>query len=162
MLRCPATKCDCHVAVCLFCRLAPSVLSLISKCARGRSTNLLPEWTHFPEPCEHLWAPAHQTISPTKHSCFLGCDVSLDEWSPNASNDRMPLCDTWNHPPGDGASRHIQWTLELRPAWHTNNLGYDQNFSFDSRPMSWVTTRMPVKANTCIRLCGCKQRPEMR
>jgi hypothetical protein len=25
----------------------------------------------------------------------------------------------------------IQWTLELRPAWHTNNLGYDQNFSFE-------------------------------
>ena len=52
----------------------------------------------------------------------------------------------------------IQWTLELRPAWHTNNLGYDQNFSFDLRPKSWVTTRMPVKAKTR----GCKQRPEMR
>jgi hypothetical protein len=22
----------------------------------------------------------------------------------------------------------VQWTLELRPAWHTNNLGYDQTF----------------------------------
>ena len=53
---------------------------------------------------------------------------------------------------------HIQWTLELRPAWHTNDLGYDQNFSFDLRPKSWVTTRMPVKAKTR----GCKQRPEMR
>ena len=52
----------------------------------------------------------------------------------------------------------IQWTLELRPAWQTNNLGYDQNFSFDLRPKSWVTTRMPVKAKTR----GCKQRPEMR
>jgi hypothetical protein len=39
-----------------------------------------------------------------------------------------------------------QWTLELRPAWHTNNLGYNKNFSFDLRPKSWVTTRMPVKA----------------
>ena len=29
-----------------------------------------------------------------------------------------------------------QWTLELRPAWHTNNLGYVQNFSFDLRPKS--------------------------
>jgi hypothetical protein len=38
----------------------------------------------------------------------------------------------------------IQWTLELRPAWHTNNLGYYQNFSFDLRTKSWVTTRMPV------------------
>jgi hypothetical protein len=29
----------------------------------------------------------------------------------------------------------IQWTLGLRPAWHTNNsLGYNQNFSFDLRP----------------------------
>jgi hypothetical protein len=36
----------------------------------------------------------------------------------------------------------------LRPAWHTNNLGYDQNFGFDLRPKSWVTSRMPVKANT--------------
>ena len=53
---------------------------------------------------------------------------------------------------------HIQWTLELRPAWHTNNLGYDQNFSFDLQPKSWVTTRMPVKAKTR----GYKQRPEMR
>jgi hypothetical protein len=26
---------------------------------------------------------------------------------------------------------NVQWTLKLRPAWHTNNLGYDQNFSFD-------------------------------
>jgi hypothetical protein len=25
---------------------------------------------------------------------------------------------------------YIQWTLELRPSWHTKNLGYDQNFSF--------------------------------
>jgi hypothetical protein len=57
---------------------------------------------------------------------------------------------------------YIQWTLELRPAWHTNNLGYDQSFSFDLRPKSWVKTRMPVKDKTCIRLCGCKQRPEMR
>jgi hypothetical protein len=39
----------------------------------------------------------------------------------------------------------VQWTLELRPAWHTNNLGYYQNFRFDLRPKSWVTTRMPVK-----------------
>jgi hypothetical protein len=31
-------------------------------------------------------------------------------------------------------------------------LSYDQ---------SWVTTRRPVKAKTCIRFCGCKQRPEM-
>jgi hypothetical protein len=31
----------------------------------------------------------------------------------------------------------IQWTLELRPAWHTNNLGYEQNyFCFDLRPKS--------------------------
>ena len=52
---------------------------------------------------------------------------------------------------------HTQWTLQLRQAWHTNNLGYDQNFSFDLRPKSWVTTRMPVKAKTR----GCKQRPEM-
>jgi hypothetical protein len=57
---------------------------------------------------------------------------------------------------------HIRWTLELRPAWHTNNFSYDQNFSFDLRPHSWVTTRMPLKAKTCIRFCGCKQRPEMR
>ena len=51
----------------------------------------------------------------------------------------------------------IQWTLELRPAWHKNNLGYDQNFSFDLRPKSGVMTLMPVKAKTR----GCKQRPEM-
>jgi hypothetical protein len=25
----------------------------------------------------------------------------------------------------------LQWTFELRTAWHTNNLSYDQNFSFD-------------------------------
>jgi hypothetical protein len=56
---------------------------------------------------------------------------------------------------------YIQWTLELRPAWHMNNLGYDQNFSFDLQPKSWVMTRMPVKAKTCIHLCGCKQRPKM-
>jgi hypothetical protein len=43
--------------------------------------------------------------------------------------------------------RAIQWTLELRPDWHTNNfLGYDKQNSFDLRPKSWVTTRMPVKA----------------
>jgi hypothetical protein len=40
----------------------------------------------------------------------------------------------------------VQWTLELRPVWHTKHLGYEQNFSFDLRPKSWVTTRMPVKA----------------
>jgi hypothetical protein len=57
---------------------------------------------------------------------------------------------------------YVQGTLELRPAWHRNNLGYDQNFSFDLRPKCWVTTRMPVKAKTSIRFCGCKQRPEMR
>jgi hypothetical protein len=59
-------------------------------------------------------------------------------------------------------SYHIQWTLELWPAWHMNNLGCDQNFGFDLRPKSWVTTRMLVKAKTCICLCGCKQRPKMR
>jgi hypothetical protein len=32
------------------------------------------------------------------------------------------------------AVTQVQWTLELRPAWHKNNLGYDQNFSFDLRP----------------------------
>jgi hypothetical protein len=40
----------------------------------------------------------------------------------------------------------VQWTLELRQTWHKNNLGNDQNFSFDLRPKSWVMTRMPVKA----------------
>jgi hypothetical protein len=25
----------------------------------------------------------------------------------------------------------LQWTFELRPAWHTNNLGYDQILSYD-------------------------------
>jgi hypothetical protein len=43
-----------------------------------------------------------------------------------------------------------------------NNLGYNKKNCFDLRPESWVTTQMPVKAKTCIRLCGCKQRPEMR
>jgi hypothetical protein len=33
-----------------------------------------------------------------------------------------------------GCYNRIHWTLELRPAWHTNNLGYDQNFSLDLRP----------------------------
>jgi hypothetical protein len=29
---------------------------------------------------------------------------------------------------------NIQWTHGLRPAWHTTNLGYDQNFCFDLQP----------------------------
>jgi hypothetical protein len=33
-------------------------------------------------------------------------------------------------------------------------LTYDQSLE--------LTARMPIKAKTCIRLCGCKQRPEMR
>jgi hypothetical protein len=28
----------------------------------------------------------------------------------------------------------IEWIRVLRPAWHTTNLGYDQNFCFDLRP----------------------------
>jgi hypothetical protein len=28
----------------------------------------------------------------------------------------------------------LQWTRVLLPAWHTTNLGYDQNFCFDLRP----------------------------
>jgi hypothetical protein len=39
----------------------------------------------------------------------------------------------------DVCANRLQWTLELRPAWHTNILGYDQNISFDLRPKSWVT-----------------------
>jgi hypothetical protein len=39
---------------------------------------------------------------------------------------------SWLHPTTtDQTGRiviHIQWTHELRPAWHTTNLGYDQNF----------------------------------
>jgi hypothetical protein len=53
----------------------------------------------------------------------------------------------------------IRWTLGLWPAWHTINLGYDQSFSFDLRPKSWVTTWMQVKAKTCIGLCGCNKDP---
>jgi hypothetical protein len=53
---------------------------------------------------------------------------------------------------------YIQWTLELRPPWHTNNLGYDhRHFSFDLRPKSWVTTRMAfvsVSLNLDTRVCG--------
>jgi hypothetical protein len=60
-----------------------------------------------------------------------------------------------------GTKKQVQWTLMLWPAWHTNSFGYDQNFNFDLWPKSWVTTQMPVKAKTCIRLFGCKQRPEM-
>jgi hypothetical protein len=33
-----------------------------------------------------------------------------------------------------GGRADIQWTRGLRPAWHTTNLGYDQNFCFDLRP----------------------------
>jgi hypothetical protein len=64
------------------------------------------------------------------------------------------VCNNW----------YVLYTVDprVRPTWHTNNLGYDQTSSFDFRPKSWVTTRMPVKAKTCIHLCGCKQRHEMR
>jgi hypothetical protein len=31
--------------------------------------------------------------------------------------------------------KHLQWTLELRPAWHKNNLGYYKN-------LFWLTTKV--------------------
>jgi hypothetical protein len=45
---------------------------------------------------------------------------------------------------------------DIRTTWATTKilvLTYDQN-------AEWVTTQKPVKAKTCIRVCGCKQRPQ--
>jgi len=84
MLRCPATKCDYHIAVCLFCCLAPSALSP-TNCAHVRATLtcyqnvlILPSCVNTSETvntfliiCTNLWTP----ITATQHSSSLGCGV---------------------------------------------------------------------------------------
>jgi hypothetical protein len=91
MLRRPATKCEYHIAVCLLCCLAPSVLSP-SNCAHVRATLtcyqnvlILPSCVNTSETantcltiCTNLWIP----IIPTQHSRFLGCDMLLGAWPP--------------------------------------------------------------------------------
>jgi hypothetical protein len=92
MLRCPAIKCDCHIAVCLLCCLAPSILGLISKCAHVGEAQTCYQNVLILLSCVNtsdyqpnkLYQPVDTwlTIMPTKHSSFVGCHVSLDAWPP--------------------------------------------------------------------------------
>jgi hypothetical protein len=111
----------------------------------GPSTNL---FIVYPRLC--FWGQTGREVKLTAHLSLV-----LRLWMSGAVPP-LPYMPWWRF------QEQLHSGTELRPAWHTNNLSYDQNFSFVLRTKSGVTTRMPVKAKTCFRLCGCKHRPEMR
>jgi hypothetical protein len=75
-----------------------------------------------------MWHAMHQESTLYIHNVWL-----LRKW---ALQEALEMEQKFqNCGPRSSLYYHLQWTLfELRPVWRTNNLGYEQNFSFDLRP----------------------------
>ena len=140
MLRCPATKCDYHIAVCLFCCLAPSMLRPCN-CAHVGTTLtcyqnvlILPSCMNTSETvntrptiCTNLWISAYHpypTFKFPRIRCVAGCVAPPTLWMTC-----VPFCDTWNHSPSKKASRRRLFNTNdsgsyFRGAWYKIHLSH--------------------------------------
>jgi hypothetical protein len=93
-------------------------------------------WISIGRPQTACWRPASVRLIPaTTRSSRKMLSEAYESQMQVASVKQSNVC----HGRGEayfGARTWVleQWARELRPAWHTTNLGYDQNFCFDLRP----------------------------